>query len=273
VEEQGRWVARAFANRAPVFRLEDLERHEALGPLDQDAGPGAHEVLVEAPEHRLIHECPPERSRAALALARSRLADLAQDRRFLQLIWFRNQGPLAGASEPHPHAQVMGLPYLPAGWREEQERAEAHFQRTRRKLLTDLLRFEWAEGARVLRQRAEATLFVPAAPGAEFELWVVPHDHQAWLPASEPQVVAQAADLLRLGQIALARALGAHDQQAILVQASQSSPSQGQAWYLRLSPRLSAPGGFERATGDAVLSVPPELAAARLRAALPEADG
>lgn len=272
LEQQGRWIARAFANRAPVFRLEDAERHEGVGWYDLHAGPGAHEVLIEAPEHRFLHELPAERSVAALALARARLADLARDLRFAQLLWFRNQGGLAGASEPHPHAQIMALPYRPLAWQGEQERSVAHFARTRRSLLQDLLRFEWSEGVRVVKRSGAATLFLPAAPGAEFELWVVPHEEAPWLSASDPQVVAQAAELVRLGQRLLVATLGVVDQQVRLVQAAQGGTGAGQIWSLRLVPCLGAPGGFERGTGDAVLSVSPELAAARLREALPAAD-
>jgi UDPglucose--hexose-1-phosphate uridylyltransferase len=127
VERQGRWVVRAFANKYPGLGIEGPLERRAHGPYDRVSGVGAHEVVVESPQHEIA----PWRSLAqmcdALSVAQVRMRDLARDSRFRQLCWFRNDGPEAGGSLGHPHAQVMALPDVPPTIRRMMRRCRRHW--------------------------------------------------------------------------------------------------------------------------------------------------
>lgn len=107
------WVARAFANRRPVLVVEEPLAERVDGPYAAVSGTGAHEVVVEAPEHAPLHHLPQQRSEDALHLAAARARDLRGDTRLAVVQWFRNHGVGAGASQAHPHAQLVGLPVVP----------------------------------------------------------------------------------------------------------------------------------------------------------------
>ena len=62
IERDGRWVARSFANRRPAVALEGIEGVVRDGIYERTGGIGAHEVIVEAPEHAPLHTLPVERT-------------------------------------------------------------------------------------------------------------------------------------------------------------------------------------------------------------------
>ncbi len=75
----------------------------ASGPAD-----GAHEVLVNAPEHVVsLAELSEERFGTAVSFWRERMRAFADESAYVHLIV--NEGPEAGASREHTHAQLYAL--------------------------------------------------------------------------------------------------------------------------------------------------------------------
>lgn len=268
VERHGAWVARAFANRRPALVVEEVLRASVDGPFEQVSGVGAHEVLVEAPEHAPLHTLPVERAIDALGLAARRLRDLRGDTRLRTLTWFRNVGPGAGASEAHPHAQIVGLPVVPRRVAGLVGRSREHWRRHGRPLLRDVLAAELDEGTRLLARDGPVVALCPFAPRHPFEVWFVPLDPGPGLADATGEELAAAARLMHRVQRALDRAVGPAPSTAVALGAAEGEPSEGLGWHLRLAPRLLVPGGLEEATGAALHPVFPEEAARVLRGAL-----
>lgn len=267
VERDGRWVARAFANRRPALVVEELLRVDRHGPFERTSGVGAHEVLVEAPEHAPLHTLPVERTADALDLGRRRLSDLRGDRRLRHLQWFRNHGTGAGASEPHPHAQVVGLPIVPGRVARMGSRAREHHARTGRALLRDVLDAEERHGERLVLREGPVTALCPFAPRHPFEVWLVPAEPRPSLAdATDDEVGGLAAAMVRV-LAALARATADAPYTAVALGAPEGEDPRGIGWHVRLQPRLLVGAGAEEATGVAFHGVFPEQAAAVLRAA------
>jgi UDPglucose--hexose-1-phosphate uridylyltransferase len=265
VNRGGTWVARAFPNRRPVLVVEEPLRASADGPFERVSGVGAHEVLVECPEHAPLHHLPLSRTADALELARRRLTDLRGDRRLRLLQWFRNHGVGAGASLHHPHAQIVGLPVVPRRAAELAHRAREHHARTGRSLLRDVLQAEERDGRRILWREGPITALCPFAPRHPFEVWLVPADPGPGLAdARDDELAGLAAGLVRVAR-AWAAALGEVAYTAVALGAPEGQDPSGLGWHVRLAPRLVVAAGLEEATGLTVHAVPPEEAARVLR--------
>ena len=90
---------------------------------------GAHEVIVHSPEHATsLAELSEERFADALAAWRERMRAGAEEASYVHLIV--NEGPDAGASLEHSHAQLYALRFVPAAIARERERASAYHERT-----------------------------------------------------------------------------------------------------------------------------------------------
>lgn len=266
-DADGAWRSRAFPNLYPALVVEESLGSRGVGPYDELSGTGAHEVVVLTPHHGSPWS-QPEDLGAALCLLRDRMRDLEHDRRLVHLQAFANLGARAGASQPHPHAQLVGLPFVPAAIQTQVERCRAWTGLRGRPLLDDMVAHDRHERTRCVEVGAPLVV-CPWAPQLAYETWIVPEVAGPFRDTPDRVLMAVGAALGRLGT-ALHRVAGPVDLNLLLVTAPREAYEAGFRWFLRVTPRPHPFGGFELATDCAFNGVPPEAAAAALREAWPE---
>ncbi len=267
LSDEAGWQVRAVANKYPALSATDALHSRAFGLYDRHSGTGAHEVIIEGRAHDVpLCAQPDDVMEATLIMARRRMADLHNDFRLRALTWFRNHGQDAGASQAHPHAQLIGLPFVPPLLAEMVARAAAHRAERGRDLLGDLLQQDLDEGARVVWRDDEIVAVCPWAPRAPFEVWFVPTREGAhFRHAAAAQLTSLARALCAVGT-AIGRELEGPSHNLTLFTAPRDLPEgEGFRWHLRLQPRLEPGGGYEIGWCGAIVSVPPDEAAAALR--------
>ena len=222
---------------------------------------GAHEVIIGAPEHAIsLAELPPERLAGAVAAWRERMRANA-DAAYVHLIV--NEGPEAGGSLEHTHAQLYGLGFVPAAIARERERATAYHERMMgAHLLQDLAAEEVRRRERLVAVDDDTLLICPWASRSPFELRIVPR-RAAPRFEDDDGGAAMLATALR----ALAGALGAVPQFNLWVRTAPRRTDEF-CWHIDILPRLTIRAGFELGTGVDINVYEPERAAADLRAAL-----
>ena len=96
---------------------------------DLCSGTGAHEVVIETPDHTVtLGGMPTKQIEEIIWACKARSLELSKDRRFRYVMIFRNEGSSAGASLIHPHTQIIALPIVPKRVEEEIAGAKRHFQ-------------------------------------------------------------------------------------------------------------------------------------------------
>lgn len=268
IERDGAWTARAFANRWPMLVVEEKSQSKLDGPYESWAGVGAHEVIVEAPEHAALHTLPVRRTEDALALAVSRIRDLRNDRRLSVLQWFRNQGAGAGASQTHPHAQIVGLPIVPDRIRMMMARARHWLDEHQQTLLASVIAAERKDGSRMLIDGPEMVAFCAFAPRHPFEVWFVPTAPVGTFGDATPSQLRALAEATHRVSRALVSVHGEVSLTTVALGAPDHEPNSALGWHVRMAPRLLSRAGLEEATGLSVHSVLPEGAAGLIRRAL-----
>lgn len=219
---------------------------------------GAHEVLVNAPEHvTAMSELGEEQFAAAIATWRERMRAHA-GASYVQLIV--NEGGGAGASLEHTHAQLYALPFVPAALARERERAGAYAERTAGSgLLSDVLVEEVRRGERLVAIDDEAALICPWASRSPFELRVVPR-REAPSFADDDSGAAMIHTALRV----LAARFGGPPELNLWVRTAPGRDDRFH-WHVDIAPRLTIKAGFELGTGVDINVYPPERAASDLR--------
>ena len=115
-------------NKFPALGIEGTLNRQAEGMFDRMNGIGAHEVIIETPDHNAsLATLPPKRIEDVLWTFRDRILDLKKDRRFKYILLFKNHGEAAGASLEHAHSQLIALPILPINVSAGTRRREAVF--------------------------------------------------------------------------------------------------------------------------------------------------
>ncbi len=226
---------------------------------------GAHEVIVHGPEHLTsLNDLGDEGFASAISAWRERMR-AHPDASYVQLIV--NEGPDAGASREHTHAQLYALDFVPAQVARERERFAAYNQRTAGgHLLLDIATEEVRRKERLVAVDDEAILVAPWASRSPFELRVIPRSPQ---PRFEEDGEIGTA-MIRTALRALEAAFGTTPQLNLWVRAAPRGADDFH-WHVDIAPRLTIKAGFELSTGVDINVYPPERAAADLREALTSA--
>jgi UDPglucose--hexose-1-phosphate uridylyltransferase len=222
---------------------------------------GAHEVIVHGPEHvTSLAALSGERLAGAVDAWRNRMRAHA-DAAYVHLIV--NEGPAAGASLEHTHAQLYALGFVPAEVARERERAAAYHDRTMGgHLLGDVLAEEVRRRDRLVAIDDDTALICPWASRSPFELRVIPRRPSASFHADH-----SGAGMLRTAVEALGAAFERPPQLNLWVRTAPRGAEEF-CWHIDIVPRLTVRAGFELGTGVDVNVYPPERAAADLRDAL-----
>ncbi|MHC4779066.1 MAG: galactose-1-phosphate uridylyltransferase, partial [Planctomycetota bacterium] len=177
--EEGWWV-RVIPNLFPAMSIEGSLGKRGEGIYDMMRGIGAHEVIVESPEHvTSLTDIPEERVREVLWAYRDRLVDLKRDHRFVYGLIFKNVGDMAGASLEHTHSQLIVTPTIPyTPMREMQGGADFHRFRGRC-LFCDMIQQEMDDESRVIVNGADFISITPFASRFPFEAWILPKEHSS----------------------------------------------------------------------------------------------
>jgi UDPglucose--hexose-1-phosphate uridylyltransferase len=266
------WSLRVVPNKFPALRIEgDLDK-AGNGIYDVMNGVGAHEVIVESPNHNdNLSTISLSAFRNVLWAYRERLADLKKDKRFRYALIFKNHGEQAGASLEHPHSQIIALPIIPQSVAIELQGCQTFFQYRDRCIFCDILRQEEDEARRLILASEHFIVLAPFASRFPFETWIVPRRHS---PTFEAATVEDMEDLARIFSDTLKRLnkiISNPPYNFIL----HTAPIDGRFpttheyyhWHFEIMPTLTRVAGFEWGTGFFINPVPPEEAARFLREA------
>jgi UDPglucose--hexose-1-phosphate uridylyltransferase len=263
------WDLRVVPNKFPALQVEGNLDREGEGLFDRMNGIGAHEVIIETPDHAktLATMSEPEIERVLWAY-RERIVDLKRDIRFRYILIFKNHGAPAGATLEHSHSQLIALPIVPDFVREELEGAKRHYAAKERCVFCDIIRQETTAGRRVIHENADIVALAPYAPRFPFETWLLPRTHGARFEDAPRQAYESLARMLKAVLQRMNRTLEMPSYNLIIHSAPFSEPATDYYhWHVELIPKLTRTAGFEWGTGFYINPTSPEEAAQVLRAA------
>jgi UDPglucose--hexose-1-phosphate uridylyltransferase len=263
-----RWKVRVFSNKFPALRIEENPRRsEDAHDFSRMGGCGAHEVIVESPEHdTFLGQQPAEQIDRVLSTLQLRYRDLMRDKRFQTVILFKNHGLGAGTSLQHPHWQLIATPVVPRLLRAQHNEAEAYFDHYGVCLYCTILERELAAQTRILAANDDFVAFLPFASRVPFETWIMPRTAQPSFTAVDARQMRALALLLKTSLLKLYTGLDNPDFNLTIDDVPRGDEDKEYfRWHMRILPRLSTPAGFEMGSGMSINTVLPEEAAAFLR--------
>jgi UDPglucose--hexose-1-phosphate uridylyltransferase len=277
------WKVRVVANKFPALQIEGELDRQAEGMYDKMNGVGAHEVIIETPDHdKQLHELEFDHLVEIFKTYRLRLIDLMKDNRLRYVLIFKNHGVRAGASLAHPHTQIIATPITPKTVALEFDSARAHYNVKERCLFCDMIRAEIDDGRRVVYDNDGYVGFAPFAARFPFETWIMPKKHGHDYSLSDDESVANFAKAVKDVLARLNVSLSNPPYNFVLhtgpnVNAQPKRPNHWGTiehdfhWHLEIIPRLTRVAGFEWGSGFYINPVQPEEAARFLREVNPDA--
>jgi UDPglucose--hexose-1-phosphate uridylyltransferase len=266
------WWLRVVPNKFPALAVEGDLNKTGFGMYDWMNGVGAHEVIIETPDHtRPFAFLETRQIEDVLWAYRARYLDLKKDPRLKYILLFRNHGRVAGASLSHPHSQLIATPMVPGEVMAEMAGMKRYESYRDRCAYCDIVNQERNEGSRLVTENEHFIAFEPYASKYPFETWVLPKRHGPSFASITPEEQTGFAAILSEALRRLYVVLDDPPYNFNLHTAPCDSDDRPDFhWHLEISPRLTIAAGFEMGTGIYINVTPPEVAAGYLREADPE---
>jgi UDPglucose--hexose-1-phosphate uridylyltransferase len=261
------WRVRVVPNKFPVLGIEGDLNRQGEGMYDKMNGVGAHEIIIETPQHAMtLGEMAEHQIEEVLWAFKDRVNDLKRDRRFRYIILFRNYGEAAGATLEHPHSQLIALPVIPTRVKEEVDGAKLFYEMKERCIYCDIVQQETASGIRMVTETERFAVLEPYAPRFPFETWIIPKQHQSHYEDSDAPTLKDMAWVLRSTMRKIEKVLERPAHNFIVHSAPVQDPALPHYhWHMEVIPKLTKVAGFEWGTGFYINPTPPEESARFLR--------
>ncbi|MBF0592769.1 MAG: galactose-1-phosphate uridylyltransferase [Nitrospirae bacterium] len=260
------WSLRVLPNKFPALKIEGSLDRSSEGIFGKMNGVGAHEIVVEHPDHSLSLATMDKKSVEDVLWAfNSRLGDLKKDPRFKYVLIFKNEGEAAGATLEHTHSQLIALPIVPKRVQEEVESARKYFGFMEKCIYCDLIEQELVANKRVIYKNDSYLAISAYAPRVPFETWIIPKHHESSFGPHDNSFTALAEMIQTvLGQFD--KILDAPPYNFVL----HTSPFVDENnlyyhWHIELMPKLTRTAGFEWGSGFYINPTSPEDATKYMR--------
>jgi UDPglucose--hexose-1-phosphate uridylyltransferase len=268
-DKDGQWAVRSVPNKFSALSPEgEVALKDGFGGLSETVnGVGLHEVIVESPRHDLtIGLFPVEQVQRILESYLHRFRAFYADSRVQHVIIYKNHGAEAGASQQHPHSQIVGVPIIPGQVIDRIDGASRFFAETGECLGCSVIAQEQEQGVRVIGENADFVAFIPYAALSPYHLWIFPKVHAACFSELPAAALGSLAEIL---QTILARIHGMLANPPFNLVIRSLGPQEKGAphfhWYLSIVPRVNRTAGFELGTGMYINPSLPEVSARELR--------
>jgi UDPglucose--hexose-1-phosphate uridylyltransferase len=273
----GGWQVRVVPNKFPALRIEGELDRKGIGIHDRMNGVGAHEVIIETPNHNLgLADMPVDHLEKVLWMYRERLVDLLRDFRFKYILIFKNCGAAAGASLSHPHTQIIATPVTPLTLAQELTSARDHYRYKERCLFCDVIEQEVESGDRIVSANNSYVVIAPYASRFPFELFLAPRHHSHSFAEISDGMLHELAITLKEVLLRIKKCLKdppynflIHTIPNVRVTPKRTAYWDTIAvdyhWHIEIMPRLTRIAGFEWGTGFYINPTAPEEAAKYLR--------
>jgi UDPglucose--hexose-1-phosphate uridylyltransferase len=261
----GKWSVRVIPNKFPFFHIEgDFDRRPE-GMYDVMEAIGAHEIVVETPDHdRPLATMETNQIEKILQAYQARLIDLEKDQRFQQFLILKNH---PGIFNRHPHSHIIAMPVIPKRMDEEIWGTLDYYQRKERCIFCDIIKEEISMKKRVILETVHFLIFSPFASRYPFETWIIPKVH---CPDFHRITEAERKDL-SVGIQSLFSSFHNLLSDPPYSFTFHTSPIRDRFhrpeyhWHIETRLRIGLREGFEWGTGFFVNPTPPEDAARYLR--------
>ncbi len=261
------WMVRTVPNKFPALtRVGEVDK-EGWGIFDVMSGVGAHEVVIETPDHdKSLADLSIQEMSFVIDQYLARTRALAKDLRHKYVCIFKNFGASAGATVEHGHTQIIALPMVPKSVLEEICGAEDYYDKRGRCVFCDIMNQEYTDKERIVCENNGFLAFSPFAPRYAFETWIMPKSHSADFSKLDAKT-AEALAATLLDVLKRMRKSLNHPSYNFYLHTSPISYAKPECyhWHIEIIPKLTRSIGFEWGTGLHIVPTFPHDAARYLR--------
>lgn len=227
---------------------------------------GAHEVVIESPEHlNSLTEVSEGHARLVFEAFRRRLIHWRAHDSLHYSVVFKNVGPEAGASLSHSHSQLIATNFVPPDVQRSCQRQKQFLEQYQRGYFSELIAQELKAKERIILQSPSFVAVVPFASQMPYFVLILPRVQQARFEEVSDRILAEFSTVVRRVLRALETLFPSVAYNFVLHTSPFNECWEGVFhWRMEIFPRLTKVAGFEWGSDCFINPVLPEFAAKQL---------
>jgi len=261
------WTTIVIPNKFPAFLPQPKLEKKIEGNLYQTMNAvGFCELVITRDHERSLALLPLENVKEVIDSYQERYLNLMKKNFVNYISIFHNEGVEAGASQPHPHSQIITTPLIDIDLQKALLNSEKYYKETRRCIYCQMNDWERKVKKRVIFENKEFLVVCPFASKAAFQVIVSPKKHLSYFEKTTEKEKWQLAQALQVALNKLYQALNDPPYNFYL----HTAPCDGKDypyyhWHWTILPKTAIWAGFELGTRMEISTIEPEKAAEYLR--------
>ena len=227
---------------------------------------GFCELVVTKDHKKSLAQLPLEVVREVIDSYQERYLSLMEKPNVKYISIFHNHGVEAGASQSHPHSQIITSPLIDEDLQRALSISRDYFKRNKRCVYCQMVEWEKKTRERIIFENEDFLALAPFASKAAFEIIVTPKNHLPYFERINEKEKEQLVEAFQASLAKLYRGLNDPAYNFYL----HTSPCDGKDysyyhWHWTILPKTSIWAGFELGSRMEISTIEPEKAAEYLR--------
>ena len=266
----GRWFAKVAKNKFPAVAECEAGPRQAVGPFLITEARGLHELIIYRDHERQLHEYSVTELGQVLAIYQARYRAMADYAASRYILIFHNKGLSAGASQAHPHSQIISIPILPPDVKRSIFGSESYYKQNGKRVYDVMIDWETKEGKRIVQQTDNFIAFCPFVSKTPYEVRIFSKQSHAHFEQCPAELLPELGGVIKTVLQAIEQKLNAADfnffiHTAPVERSGSTNPHDYYSWHIEILPKMKMEGAFELGSGVEVNVVDPDQAAQILR--------
>lgn len=261
------WSLQVIPNKYPAFgHMEGCGDIQEVGPYLVRDGRGYHEVIITRDHKKHLALLALGEVAEVISAYKARYLVLKEDECVKYISIFHNHGADAGASLPHPHSQLIAVPFVPSDIHRSLVGSNMFFRKNGQCVHCSMVAWELKDKKRLVFENEMFVAFCPFVSRTAFEIRIFPKGHRAYFENLPDKDIPQLAEALRASLAKLNKLLDDPSYNFFI----HTAPVDGGKypnyhWHIEILPKTAIWAGFELGTGIEISTLEPKKAAKFLR--------
>jgi len=261
------WTTIVVPNKYPAL-LPHPDLHERIeGKLYKTINAvGFCELVVTRDHDKSLALLSKGRIKEVIDSYQERYLDLARENFVNYISIFHNEGAAAGASQSHPHSQIITTPLIDVDLQRTLFNSEKHFEKSKKCIYCEMNELEKKTGKRIVFENEDFLVICPFASKAAFEIIISPKNHLPYFERINEKEKWQLAEVFRVALNKIYKGLSDPAYNFYL----HTAPCDGKDysyyhWHWTIIPKTATWAGFELGARMEISTIEPEKAAEYLK--------
>lgn len=261
------WTTIVIPNKFPAFLPQPKIEKRVEGNLYQTMNAvGFCELVVTKDHQKSLAFLPLKHVKEVIDAYQERYLDLMKKKFVNYISIFHNHGAEAGASQPHPHSQIITTPLIDVDLQKALSNSENYFKKHQKCIYCQMNDWEQKVKKRIVFENKDFLAVCPFASKGAFEIIISPKKHLSYFEKITEEEKWKLAEAFKIVLFKLYKGLSDPAYNFYL----HTSPCDGKKypyyhWHWTILPKTGIWAGFEIGTRIEISTIEPEKAAEYLR--------